>query len=144
MNIVGWYHSHTTFEPDPSLRDIENQLNYQKHFSEDSSHSSPIPPFVGAICSKHKIDSKKKKKKNLAAFDTRLPTPHSVVNWFCVEESNTMKSIDNSNRIPFAVPAKVSWEGKFEEGNLLPDMVKKIFFYFFLHISIFFIYFFII
>lgn len=29
MQLVGWYHSHPTFPPNPSLRDIENQSNYQ-------------------------------------------------------------------------------------------------------------------
>lgn len=29
MQVVGWYHSHPTFHPDPSLIDIENQYNYQ-------------------------------------------------------------------------------------------------------------------
>lgn len=27
--VVGWYHSHPTFEPQPSIRDIENQTSYQ-------------------------------------------------------------------------------------------------------------------
>jgi protein MYSM1 len=27
--IVGWYHSHPTFEPTPSIRDIETQVAYQ-------------------------------------------------------------------------------------------------------------------
>jgi hypothetical protein len=29
LTVVGWYHSHPTFEPTPSIRDIENQVNYQ-------------------------------------------------------------------------------------------------------------------
>lgn len=29
MSILGWYHSHPTFEVNPSLVDIHNQLNYQ-------------------------------------------------------------------------------------------------------------------
>jgi proteasome lid subunit RPN8/RPN11 len=29
MQISGWYHSHPTFQPEPSLIDIENQYNYQ-------------------------------------------------------------------------------------------------------------------
>ena len=28
-SVVGWYHSHPTFEPHPSIRDIENQTSYQ-------------------------------------------------------------------------------------------------------------------
>ena len=29
LDVVGWYHSHPTFEPDPSIRDLENQATYQ-------------------------------------------------------------------------------------------------------------------
>lgn len=29
FDVVGWYHSHPTFEPHPSIRDIENQTSYQ-------------------------------------------------------------------------------------------------------------------
>jgi len=32
MTVVGWYHSHPKFQPDPSVTDIENQGNYQKLF----------------------------------------------------------------------------------------------------------------
>ena len=29
LTTVGWYHSHPTFDPNPSVRDIENQTAYQ-------------------------------------------------------------------------------------------------------------------
>lgn len=29
LNVVGWYHSHPTFAPEPSVRDIEYQTLYQ-------------------------------------------------------------------------------------------------------------------
>ena len=32
MQVVGWYHSHPTFSPDPSVRDIETQQKFQVHF----------------------------------------------------------------------------------------------------------------
>ena len=32
LSIVGWYHSHPTFQSDPSVRDIENQTAYQLLF----------------------------------------------------------------------------------------------------------------
>ena len=32
MTVVGWYHSHPNFQPDPSVIDIENQANYQSLF----------------------------------------------------------------------------------------------------------------
>lgn len=34
-NVVGWYHSHPTFDALPSLIDLENQRNYQMLFQED-------------------------------------------------------------------------------------------------------------
>lgn len=46
MRIVGWYHSHPTFTPDPSLVDIENQTSYQSLFKDEAMNEEP---FVGAI-----------------------------------------------------------------------------------------------
>ena len=43
--VVGWYHSHPCFEPDPSIRDIENQTQYQALFRQESG----FEPFVGVI-----------------------------------------------------------------------------------------------
>jgi len=28
-SVVGWYHSHPAFDPNPSLRDIDTQAKYQ-------------------------------------------------------------------------------------------------------------------
>ncbi|KAG2183606.1 hypothetical protein INT43_006614, partial [Umbelopsis isabellina] len=47
MTVVGWYHSHPTFEPNPSVRDIENQSSYQSLFRHDSG----LEPFIGVIVS---------------------------------------------------------------------------------------------
>ena len=47
LNVVGWYHSHPTFEPTPSVRDIENQTNYQTLFRRQDGSE----PFVGVIVS---------------------------------------------------------------------------------------------
>ena len=46
LRVVGWYHSHPVFRPEPSLRDIENQQNFQ-HFNRDEHSGSE--PFVGFI-----------------------------------------------------------------------------------------------
>ncbi|KAJ1654677.1 hypothetical protein IWQ61_005431 [Dispira simplex] len=45
LNVVGWYHSHPTFDPNPSIRDIENQTSYQDLFRRQDGWE----PFVGAI-----------------------------------------------------------------------------------------------
>ncbi|KAJ1970204.1 hypothetical protein IWQ62_000113 [Dispira parvispora] len=45
LSVVGWYHSHPTFDPNPSIRDIENQSSYQGLFRRQDGWE----PFVGAI-----------------------------------------------------------------------------------------------
>ncbi|KAI8051640.1 hypothetical protein BDF22DRAFT_691578 [Syncephalis plumigaleata] len=52
LAVVGWYHSHPTFEPTPSIRDIENQVNYQTLFRHDSGQE----PFVGVIVNPYDRD----------------------------------------------------------------------------------------
>ncbi|KAG0365678.1 hypothetical protein BC939DRAFT_528884 [Gamsiella multidivaricata] len=68
MRIVGWYHSHPTFTPDPSLVDIENQTNYQSLFKDESMNEEP---FVGAI---------------VGPYDEHLPGLSSVINWFYISQ----------------------------------------------------------
>eukprot|EP00842_Homolaphlyctis_polyrhiza_P003889 jgi/Hompol1/4500/HPOL_001788-RA len=43
LDVVGWYHSHPTFEPNPSIRDIENQTLFRR--------ADGTEPFVGVIVS---------------------------------------------------------------------------------------------
>uniref|UniRef100_A0AAY4D449 Myb-like, SWIRM and MPN domain-containing protein 1 n=1 Tax=Denticeps clupeoides TaxID=299321 RepID=A0AAY4D449_9TELE len=44
-SVVGWYHSHPTFDPNPSVRDMDTQAKYQSYFSRGGA------PFVGMIIS---------------------------------------------------------------------------------------------
>ncbi|CAB4400231.1 hypothetical protein RhiirA5_408298 [Rhizophagus irregularis] len=74
MQVVGWYHSHPIFQPDPSIVDLENQNNYQKLFRDEKFNEEP---FVGAI---------------VGPYDPKLPGSLSVINWFYV--SNLNKSAD--------------------------------------------------
>ncbi|KAI9320155.1 hypothetical protein BX666DRAFT_2025168 [Dichotomocladium elegans] len=46
LSVVGWYHSHPTFEPNPSVRDIEYQNLYQGLFRDKATG---IEPFIGVI-----------------------------------------------------------------------------------------------
>ncbi|KAI9247234.1 hypothetical protein BY458DRAFT_527392 [Sporodiniella umbellata] len=52
LDVVGWYHSHPTFEPQPSIRDIENQTSYQDLFRVESSGDEP---FIGFIISPYNL-----------------------------------------------------------------------------------------
>ncbi|KAG7259201.1 hypothetical protein CRUP_016081, partial [Coryphaenoides rupestris] len=45
LAVVGWYHSHPTFQPNPSLRDIHTQDQFQSYFSRGGA------PFIGVIVS---------------------------------------------------------------------------------------------
>ena len=44
MQVVGWYHSHPTFEPNPSVRDIETQECLQV---------DPVPCFISFYTQKN-------------------------------------------------------------------------------------------
>ncbi|KAI8083316.1 uncharacterized protein B0P05DRAFT_536897 [Gilbertella persicaria] len=46
LKVVGWYHSHPTFDPEPSIRDIENQASYQCLFRDEANG---VEPFIGTI-----------------------------------------------------------------------------------------------
>eukprot|EP00854_Cymbomonas_tetramitiformis_P002046 gene2045-2736_t len=55
LQVVGWYHSHPTFQTYPSSVDIVNQNNYQRMYqNEESGRGADAPmdsgqPFIGAI-----------------------------------------------------------------------------------------------
>lgn len=55
-SIVGWYHSHPTFVPNPSLRDLETQAKYQEMFKEGDKPFIAIilAPYSGSINPAHK------------------------------------------------------------------------------------------
>ncbi|KAI9921581.1 hypothetical protein PsorP6_001187 [Peronosclerospora sorghi] len=75
LEVVGWYHSHPAFAPDPSVRDIENQTSYQQLFQRPSAQdpsgkkedNKPSEPFVGLI---------------VGTYDTRRNTPVSLFRFF--------------------------------------------------------------
>ncbi|KAI8910814.1 hypothetical protein EDD86DRAFT_203660 [Gorgonomyces haynaldii] len=81
LQVVGWYHSHPTFRPDPSLIDLFNQRSYQSLFRQDSADE----PFVGAI---------------VGPYDPHLPQSLSLINWFYVgnrqEDKNKPKKLEHT------------------------------------------------
>lgn len=64
---VGWYHSHPVFDTTPSLKDCENQRNYQALFRDTASSEEP---FVAAI---------------IGPYDPQLPDQRSALSWFSVK-----------------------------------------------------------
>ncbi|RKP14867.1 hypothetical protein BJ684DRAFT_18760 [Piptocephalis cylindrospora] len=67
---VGWYHSHPMFRPDPSVRDVQTQANYQSLFQSDQG--GPCP-FVGAILQPYDLDDPEVQPSELSFFMAQPP-----------------------------------------------------------------------
>ncbi|KAM9384104.1 histone H2A deubiquitinase MYSM1 isoform 2-T2 [Pholidichthys leucotaenia] len=66
LSVVGWYHSHPSFHPNPSVRDIDTQDQFQNYFSRGGA------PFIGMIVS---------------PYDPANPSPHSQTTCLLVKET---------------------------------------------------------
>lgn len=96
LEVVGWYHSHPAFAPDPSVRDIENQGNYQNLFARRTrvANSNVKPgfievvsePFVGLI---------------VGTYDTRRDTPVSLFRYFHVRKEKVSSSDQRDIKMPY-------------------------------------------
>ncbi|XP_008275647.1 histone H2A deubiquitinase MYSM1 [Stegastes partitus] len=71
FSVVGWYHSHPSFHPNPSVRDINTQDQFQSYFSRGGA------PFIGMIVS---------------PYDPANPSPHSQTTCLLVKESQEPSS----------------------------------------------------
>ena len=109
MTVVGWYHSHPTFIPDPSIVDLENQRNYQilcreechhDHGDDDDDAGTGDDPMV--------IDGQEEQVRSgggttgtiepfvgaiVGPYDPRFPGSASVINWFYVGDSKDDRKI---------------------------------------------------
>ncbi|KAJ2786711.1 hypothetical protein GGI15_001289 [Coemansia interrupta] len=103
LRVVGWYHSHPTFRPDPSIIDIENQTAYQKLFRDNGSAEEP---FVGAI---------------VGPYDPELPGPVSVFNWFYVGRS----AVDRGHPKRLVVETSCDAELPEQEQNVLLKLLDS-------------------
>ncbi|GFY58428.1 MPN domain-containing protein [Trichonephila inaurata madagascariensis] len=48
LSVVGWYHSHPTFPAQPTIKDVDSQMEYQITMKGDSDSS--YTPCLGLIC----------------------------------------------------------------------------------------------
>ncbi|NWH78030.1 MYSM1 deubiquitinase, partial [Piaya cayana] len=76
-SIVGWYHSHPAFDPNPSIRDIDTQAKYQSYFSRGGAK------FIGMI---------------ISPYNRNNPLPYSQIT--CLVISDEISS-DGSYRLPY-------------------------------------------
>ncbi|XP_032429007.1 histone H2A deubiquitinase MYSM1 isoform X1 [Xiphophorus hellerii] len=77
FSVVGWYHSHPSFHPNPSVRDINTQDQFQSYFSRGGA------PFIGMIVS---------------PYDPANPSTHSQITCLLVKESQEPSS---QNKLPY-------------------------------------------
>lgn len=88
MNILGWYHSHPTFVPNPSLRDLETQSNFQDMFTNT--------PFIALILSPYSGSCNPQQK-------------HTLISKFkCLMVSDNQVSSSSSSTGEFRVPYEFS------------------------------------
>lgn len=64
LQVVGWYHSHPVFKPEPSVRDIENQLCQQMLFKDDDGNA----PFLGVIISPYEKSQSDRNESQMQCF----------------------------------------------------------------------------
>lgn len=102
---VGWYHSHPTFEPSPSCRDIETQTMYQVLFSHTADSAEP---FLGFIVSPFLKSSKGR----------------SVIECIHLAHCN---ALDEAFRMPCRVRYQIEATGEFfEHPDDLVDMYERL------------------
>ncbi len=102
---VGWYHSHPTFEPSPSCRDIETQTMYQTLFNRDQDNTEP---FLGFI-----ISPFLKSSRGLSVIE-------------CIHLAHT-RAIDEQFRLPCRVDYLIEDTGEFfEHPDDLVDLYQKL------------------
>uniref|UniRef100_A0A3Q3VPT6 Myb-like, SWIRM and MPN domain-containing protein 1 n=1 Tax=Mola mola TaxID=94237 RepID=A0A3Q3VPT6_MOLML len=77
FSVVGWYHSHPSFHPNPSVRDINTQDQFQSYFSRGGA------PFIGMIVS---------------PYDPANHSPHSQTTCLLVKES---QDASGSHKLPY-------------------------------------------
>ncbi|TPX33095.1 hypothetical protein SmJEL517_g03946 [Synchytrium microbalum] len=94
--VVGWYHSHPTFEPKPSVRDLENQGAYQTLFR----HADGSEPFIGAI---------------VTPFLLSNPSNVSIIRWMAVDE----RPQNSTFRLPFLLNPTTTTTTKITEDDVL-------------------------
>ncbi|XP_038609165.1 histone H2A deubiquitinase MYSM1 [Tachyglossus aculeatus] len=104
-SVIGWYHSHPAFDPNPSLRDIDTQAKYQSYFSRGGAM------FVGVIVS---------------PYNRNNPLPYSQVTCLVISDET---SPDGSYRLPYQfamqqMPEEPRWELLFQKTRWIIEKYR--------------------
>ncbi|KAM9186580.1 deubiquitinase MYSM1 isoform 3-T3 [Mergus octosetaceus] len=104
-SVIGWYHSHPAFDPNPSIRDIDTQAKYQSYFSRGGAM------FIGMI---------------ISPYNRNNPLPYSQIT--CLVISDEISS-DGSYRLPYKfevqqMSEEPQWELIFEKTRWIIEKYK--------------------
>ncbi|XP_074859457.1 deubiquitinase MYSM1 isoform X2 [Carettochelys insculpta] len=104
-SVIGWYHSHPSFDPNPSIRDIDTQAKYQSYFSRGGAM------FIGMI---------------ISPYNRNNPLPYSQIT--CLVISDEISS-DGSYRLPYKFEVhqmleEPQWELVFEKTRWIIEKYR--------------------
>ncbi|XP_018413397.1 PREDICTED: histone H2A deubiquitinase MYSM1 [Nanorana parkeri] len=104
-NVIGWYHSHPAFDPNPSIRDIDTQAKYQSYFSRGGAK------FLGMI---------------ISPYNRSNPLPQSQLTCLVISDD---VSEDGSYRMPYRFDVELmsgqpSWEVIFEKTRWIIEKYR--------------------
>ncbi|KYO19432.1 histone H2A deubiquitinase MYSM1 isoform B [Alligator mississippiensis] len=104
-SVIGWYHSHPAFDPNPSIRDIDTQAKYQSYFSRGGAM------FIGMI---------------ISPYNRNNPLPYSQIT--CLVISDEISS-DGSYRLPYKFEIQQmldepQWELVFEKTRWIIEKYR--------------------
>ncbi|KAM6342974.1 deubiquitinase MYSM1 isoform 6-T7 [Alca torda] len=104
-SVIGWYHSHPAFDPNPSIRDIDTQAKYQSYFSRGGAM------FIGMI---------------ISPYNRNNPLPYSQIT--CLVISDEISS-DGSYRLPYKFEVQQmtdepQWELIFEKTRWIIEKYR--------------------
>ncbi|NWX16700.1 MYSM1 deubiquitinase, partial [Aegotheles bennettii] len=104
-SVIGWYHSHPAFDPNPSIRDIDTQAKYQSYFSRGGAM------FIGMI---------------ISPYNRNNPLPYSQIT--CLVISNEISS-DGNYRLPYKFEVQQTleepqWELIFEKTRWIIEKYR--------------------
>ena len=126
LSIVGWYHSHPTFEVHPSLMDIDNQLNYQG-ISEKYFLGGIISPYYSTskmegvftiFCVKKNTEEMKRNGYH-PAYSVRFNVNQEIISEKCIVRAKQLAKQYKEHR-KFVNVGK-----KWKKGISIVDKIRK-------------------
>ncbi|XP_075037835.1 deubiquitinase MYSM1 [Mixophyes fleayi] len=105
-SVIGWYHSHPAFDPNPSIRDIDTQAKYQSYFSRGGAK------FLGMI---------------ISPYNRSNPLPQSQLSCLVISDD---VSENGSYRLPYRfdvehMSGEPHWEIVFEKTQWIIEKYRQ-------------------